>query len=136
MKDKIETCLANLYTDKTIAVGNDLVFIPDFEKSLSPEFKAKVFTANELAYCNQFSNSLQRYASTWAAKEAVYKALKQIDGSPLAWKKIEILRDKPAGQPRVKLHQNPEKFSISLTLSHDGDYTWAIAIIKLNLLQS
>jgi holo-[acyl-carrier protein] synthase len=132
MKDKIDADLATLCVDKTHSAGNDLVFIPDFEKSLTPEFKAKVYSDNEIAYCELFDNSLQRYASTWAAKEAVYKALKQLDDSPLAWKKLEIIRDKAAGQPRVNLYQNPEKFKISLSISHDGDYAWAIAIVQLN----
>lgn len=117
-------------TDKNFAVGNDLVFIPGFAASFNDLFKKKVYTVNEIVYCNQFDDSLLRYASTWAAKEAVYKAIKQIDPSTLGWKKIEIIRDRPASQPRVVIHKESSVFKISLTISHDGDYVWAIALLK------
>jgi holo-[acyl-carrier protein] synthase len=122
-----------LVTAKNFAVGNDLVFIHDFKASFNDLFKKKVYTPAEIAYCEQFDNSLLRYASTWAAKEAVYKAIKQIDSSTLGWKKIEIIRDKAGGQPRVIIRKNPPAFKISLTISHDGDYVWAIALIDTNL---
>lgn len=112
------------------AVGNDIVFIPDFEKSLSPAFKSKVYTAVETAYCELFDNSLLRYASTWAAKEAVYKAVKQLNSAPLPWKKIEITRDKVGGKPSAILPADLEPISLSLSISHDGDYAWAVAIAE------
>jgi holo-[acyl-carrier protein] synthase len=118
-----------LDTDKEFAVGNDLVFMPDFKKSLSDAFKDKVYTANEIAYCEKFNDSVLRYASTWAAKEAVYKALKQVDPGTIGWKKIEIIRKKIAGQPEVLIHTNPD-LKISLSISHDGDYVWAVVLIS------
>ena len=133
MKNELLKTVDQFTIDKDFAVGNDLVFIPDFKVSLTPLFKNKVYTTNELAYCDLFDDALLRYASTWAAKEAVYKALKQLDPAAIAWKKIEILREKIAGRPNVVLHQNPDKFKISLTISHDGDYVWAIAFIQPNL---
>ena len=116
--------------NKKFAVGNDIVFIPDFEKSFNPLFKNKVYTANEIAYCELFDNALLRYASTWAAKEAVYKAIKQVNNALLSWKKIEITRDKIAGKPSVTLHNNQDPLSMSLSISHDGDYVWAIAFAE------
>jgi holo-[acyl-carrier protein] synthase len=121
-----------LVTAKNFAVGNDLVFIPGFQASFDEMFKKKVYTLDEITYCDQFNDSLMRYASTWAAKEAVYKAIKQIDPSALGWKKIEIIRDKPAGRPRAIIHKEQSVFKISLTISHDGDYVWAIAFIDTN----
>lgn len=121
-----------LTTSNNFAVGNDLVFIPNFKASFSDLFKRKVYTPHEITYCEQFDNTMQRYASTWAAKEAVYKAIKQIDQLTLGWKKIEIIHDKPAGQPQVLIHKKSLAFKISLTISHDGDYVWALAIIEIN----
>jgi len=125
MPDELTAC-------NNFAVGNDLVFIPNFQASFNDLFKKKVYTPVEIVYCEQFDNPLLRYASTWAAKEAVYKAIKQIDPSTLGWKKIEIIRDTPAGQPHVIVHKKSFAFKISLTISHDGDYVWAIALIKIN----
>lgn len=112
------------------AVGNDLVFLPDFSKSLNELFKGKVYTLNELEYCEQFDQPILRYASTWAAKEAVYKAVKQLYKQPLAFKNIEITRSKIAGIPQVNLPEYYSDLEISLSITHDGDYAFAIAIVK------
>ena len=133
MENEILKTLDEFAPVKNFAVGNDLVFIPGFEASFNNLFKNKVYTPAEIAYCEQFEGSILRYASTWAAKEAVYKAVKQVDKSTLGWKKIEILRDKPAGQPGVIIHKESLTFKISLTISHDGDYVWAIAFIDTKL---
>ncbi|MEO6849362.1 MAG: holo-ACP synthase [Mucilaginibacter sp.] len=104
--------------------------MPDFNASFGDLFKDKVYTLSEIAYCDRFANPVLHYASTWAAKEAVYKALKQINPKAIGWKKIEIIREKIGGRPDVILHQEPNDFNISLTISHDGDYVWAIAFIN------
>lgn len=130
MEKEIKKALDEITPAQKFSAGNDIVFIPDFEKSFTESFKNKVYTANEIAYCDQFENPLLRYASTWAAKEAVYKAVKQIDPSALGPKKIEILRDKPVGRPTVIIHRDSAKFDVALSISHDGDYAWAIAFIE------
>lgn len=130
MKNKMETDLQQLIHDGTRAVGNDLVYLPQFSAMLSPVFIERVYTEDEKAYCLQFSEPILRYASTWAAKEAVYKALKQLSPKPLGWKSIEIYRNKPAGKPGVLLHPPLHNTTVSLSLSHDGDYVWAIALIE------
>jgi phosphopantetheine--protein transferase-like protein len=132
MEKDVERSLNALTGDRNAATGNDLVFLPNFQLSFTDLFIKKAYTDAEIEYCEQFSDSLLRYASTWAAKEAVYKALKQLDKNTLGWKKIEIVREKNAGQPNVILHNNPGAFKISLTISHDGDYVWAIALIDKN----
>ena len=131
MNNKLLQSIKNLSLDQRFAVGNDLVFLPDFTASFNELFKKKIYTPEEISYCDQFDDAMLRYASTWAAKEAVYKAIKQIDASSIPFKKIEILREKPQGRPHVILHKNPNKFNISLTISHDGDYIWALALIEI-----
>jgi len=129
MKNELEISVSEIIAQRTFAVGNDLVHIKNFKLSLNKLFKNKVYTPNEIAYCESFSDSLQRYASTWAAKEAVYKAIKQLDPTPLGWKKIEISRAKKAGVPTVVLPAHLSKYELSLTISHDAEYTWALALI-------
>lgn len=132
MNSELLKSVEELTAGQKFAVGNDLVFIPDFKHALNPLFKSKTYTAAEIAYCDRFDDSLLRYASTWAAKEAVYKAVKQIDAATLPWLKIEIIRKKIAGRPHVLLHHSPvNPVKVSLTLSHDGDYAWAVAIAEL-----
>ena len=132
MKRKLQSTVDELNSNNRFAIGNDLVFLPNFLLSLTDDFKKKVYTPTELAYCEQFSDPALRYASTWAAKEAVYKAIKQLDRKPLSWKKIEIIREKTAGRPHVILHQHKQPFKISLSISHDGDYIWAAAFVEIN----
>ena len=109
-------------------VGNDIVHLPDFIKSCTPLFVRRVFTKAELEYCEQFNDRNLRYASTWAAKEAVYKCIKQLnEDHRLWWRDIEIFRDKPQGKPMVSIAKIPDLPGIALTISHDGDYVWAVA---------
>jgi holo-[acyl-carrier protein] synthase len=131
MENKTAASVNDLISDN-FAAGNDLVYLPDFKASLTELFKKKVYTPAETAYCELFDDSLLRYASTWAAKEAVYKAVKQLDTTALPFKKIEIIREKPGGRPYVILHKHSGRFKISLTISHDGDYIWAVALIQIN----
>jgi len=126
----IEALVKELPVTAKIAVGNDVVHLPTFVLSLTPQFIRRGYTADELAYISRFDDPVLRYASTWAAKEAVYKALKQSDDTlKLWWRDIEIQRAKPQGKPTVyiKRLKNPPEFS--LTITHDGDYVWALVLM-------
>jgi holo-[acyl-carrier protein] synthase len=131
MKIDFEKEIEIIGLSKDFAVGNDLVFLSDFKASFNSLFKKKIYTVKEIDYCEQFENPLLRYASTWAAKEAVYKAIKQINPRPISFKKIEISRSKIAGIPSVKLPDLYKNLNISLSISHDGDYVWAVVILKI-----
>lgn len=113
-------------------LGNDLVYLPAFMSAFNPLFQKRVFTVAEIAYCDGFNDPVLRYASTFAAKEAVYKATQQLDSKlKLGWKRIEIQRDRPAGMPTVILHTALRQPCIQLTISHDGDYVWAMALASI-----
>ena len=114
-----------------LALGNDLVFLPSFRQSCTELFKRKVYSVEEAQYCEAFSDPTLRYASTFAAKEAAYKALKQLfSKGVLPWRSMQILRDGPSKRPFVR-HPLLDRFcKHSLTISHDGDYVWAsIAVV-------
>jgi holo-[acyl-carrier protein] synthase len=130
MQSKLEISVNQLTAQRTFAVGNDLVHIENFKLSLNDLFKNKVYTPSEITYCESFGDSIQRYASTWAAKEAVYKAIKQLDPASIGWKKIEIIRAKKAGIPTVVLPEHLKNLEVSLTISHDAEYAWALALIN------
>ncbi len=118
---------------KGIATGNDIIHLPAFIKSCTSHFIKRGFTEDELVYCSKFADPFLRYASTWAAKESVYKAIKQTDNNiKLWWKDIEILRARPAGKPTVQIKKLKTPLEFSLSISHDGDYVWAIAICLYN----
>jgi len=117
-------------TLQDFAVGNDAVFLPDFDASFNLLFKNKVYTTDEVAYCELFDRPLLRFASTWAAKEAVYKAVKQLIPKRLGFRNIKITRSKIGGVPTVNLPPDFGDLKISLSITHDGDYAWAIAIAR------
>lgn len=131
--EQLENSLRELTEAKKeniLAIGNDIIYLPNFEKSLTPEFINKVFAPEELDYIRAFSEPVLRYASTFAAKEAVYKCLKKIHPHrTIAWKEIKILRKKPAGRPEVFIQPSTGNHKISITISHDKDYVWAIALV-------
>lgn len=131
MNLKTEDLFIQLNTRQDFAIGNDVVYLPDFEKSFNDLFKQKVYTSIELSYCDLFEHAILRYASTWAAKEAAYKAIKQLHKGPLPFKKIEIVREKISGKPLINLPAELSKFKLSLTISHDGDYIWAAVFAKI-----
>ena len=118
--------------DAMVKAGNDVIFLPHFQDSLTDSFIRRVYTSGEKSYCNSFREASLRYASTFAAKEAIFKALKQWEeGLTIPWKQIEIIRDKIAGKPTVNLFNGAgPAFDTSLSISHDGDYVWAIALIS------
>ena len=134
MMDEAE--LSNLLRQSGLCeayLGNDLIFLPDFIKnSFTEGFKRRVYAPEEVVYCEQFSNPGLRYASTFCAKEATYKAIKQYDSTiKLSWKKIVISRDSIAGKPQVLLPDEIQsRCSISLSITHDGDYVWSIALLQ------
>ncbi|MEA3493550.1 MAG: 4'-phosphopantetheinyl transferase superfamily protein [Candidatus Margulisiibacteriota bacterium] len=116
----------------TFAVGNDIVFIPDFEKSLSEPFKKRVFSELEIDQIEKYKACpLIRYASTWAAKESVVKALRQVfdGGLGLAWKDIQVIRENKIPGVRI-LMPRYSQLSFSLSLSHDRDYAFAVVVLK------
>ncbi|MEM9025613.1 MAG: 4'-phosphopantetheinyl transferase superfamily protein [Verrucomicrobiota bacterium] len=121
------------FYDVPVFVGNDLVHLPDFRELLNASFTRRAYAESEIAYCEQFEDPSLRYASTWAAKEAVMKALRQaIPEFTCPWKQIVIMRKKASGMPTVQFPDSvmPE-LKCRLTLSHDGEYAWAIALMTL-----
>lgn len=67
-------------------------------------FKARVFTADEQAYCDaRGTGRYESYAARFAAKEATMKALGIGWGAQMGWLDIEVVRE-PDGRPTILLH--------------------------------
>ena len=63
-------------------------------------FINRVFTADEVRYCQSRRQSTQHFAARWAAKQAVLKALGIAAARGMSWTDIEI-RKAPHGQAVV-----------------------------------
>ena len=63
---------------KIFGIGTDIVNIKRMDKSLKKfglKFKNKIFSRNEINYCEKKKNPASFYAKRFAAKEAFSKAL-------------------------------------------------------------
>ena len=89
----------------------------------------KIFSPEEIAYCEKKAKKYQHYAVRFAAKEAVYKAL---NGKRLILKDISI-KNNTSGRPEVILKGKKQKDNnIMISLSHSHRYAVAYAIAVRN----
>lgn len=122
-----------------LGLGIDIIEIARIKKSIDSygdKFLEKVFTDEEIKYCNSKFNKYQHYAARFAAKEAVYKALASGWQEGLRWKDIEIQNDnsgmpsiKPSGKLKMFLSNNTQ---LRLSFSHSDHYVTSVAIIFRN----
>lgn len=107
-------------------VGLDIVEIERVERlaRANPRFLRRIFSAQEIQYCQSKKKRWQHVAARFAAKEAVWKALGQ---AGIALQDISVHR--PAqGPPGVLLRGRPASH-IKLSLSHCDRYAMAVAIV-------
>ena len=99
-----------------IGLGIDLVEYESFEGLQDDaRFLKKVFTKEEVFYCRTKSNPLPYLAARFATKEAVIKALGQLD-EDIFYSQIEILK-RENGSIKVILKEHPY-FLVKVSLSH------------------
>ncbi len=129
---------------KIFGIGTDIVNIKRMEKSLkrrSYQFKNKIFSKNEITYCEKKKNPSSFYAKRFAAKEALTKALGVGIRKGINLKDIQILNDNK-GKPFIELKGPIDKFlrrkiknkkyNIYLSLSDDIPWAQATVIISYN----
>ena len=127
---------------KIFGIGTDIVNIKRMEKSLKSKgasFKKKIFSKNEIIYCEKKKNPSPFYAKRFAAKEALSKALGTGIRQGVNFKDIEILND-IFGKPSILLKGSTEnflkkkikkkKYFIYLSLSDDLPWAQATVIIS------
>lgn len=84
-------------------IGIDIIETYRIRKACrKPRFLERVFTTKEREHFEKHGNDPQMIAGSFAAKEAVSKALGTGIGE-IGWREIEILRDHK-GKPYVELH--------------------------------
>ncbi len=121
-----------------MGIGADLVHVPRLAQAMQrhPGFAGRVYTAAEIAYCDQHREPAPRYAARFAAKEAVLKALGTGLARGMRWRDVEILHG-PARDPRVVLHgavaetaRHRGVRAVLISLSHAGEYALACAVTE------
>ena len=128
---------------KIFGIGIDVVNIKRMEKTLkiNNNFKKRIFSKNEIIYCEKRKNPSSFYAKRFAAKEALSKALGTGIRKGINFRDIEILNDN-FGKPSIKLKGSTaiflkrkiknKKYSIYLSLSDDVPWAQATVIVSYN----
>jgi holo-[acyl-carrier protein] synthase len=88
-----------------LGVGNDILEVGRIQRELDqsgPSFRERLFSPDEIAYCDAKRYPAQHYAARFAAKEAFLKALNTGLRDGLSWKDMEV-RNGAAGAPELIL---------------------------------
>ena len=97
-------------------------------------FINRVYTPDEIAYCQSRRQATQHFTGRWAAKEAILKALGTGWRRGISWRDMEI-RNEPSGRPVVAvrggLKELVEQLGITkllVSISHCRTHATAYAI--------
>jgi hydroxyethylthiazole kinase-like uncharacterized protein yjeF len=107
----------------TLVVGVDVTVVDRIAAVLQrhPRFAQRIYTPAEQRIS---ARKPERWASRWAAKEAVRKVCSSRGEAMPAYRDIEVVRRR-GGPPRV--HIRGEETDIALSLTHDGGLAIAVA---------
>lgn len=120
-----------------ITIGVDLVDVGRMERIIfrwQDRFLRRIFTDEEIKYCNNRKDPAQRFATRFAAKAAVVKAIFAKGDYP-DYREIEISAEH--NRPIVKLLGKAKDASdklnvknIHLMVAHDGNYSVANVVLE------
>jgi holo-[acyl-carrier protein] synthase len=110
-----------------VGLGVDIAEVPRIQAAIErhgQSFLRRVFTPNEIEYCERFKNKFERYAGRFAAKEAAMKALGTGWRRGIRWVDLEVGREQ-SGRPTMALAGEAAKIAahlgvkrISLSITH------------------
>ncbi len=126
-----------------VGIGVDIADINRIKHSLDEfgeRFRQRVFTAAEIAYCEQFTHEpakVERYAARFAAKEAARKALgAAVPLRALSWQEVEIISSSE-GAPQLRFHARAAELIAQLnitrahvSLSHAPEHAVAFVVLE------
>ena len=97
-------------------------------------FLQRVFTEQEIRYCQKRRAAIQHYAGRWAAKEAVMKTLGTGFTRGVGFQDIEVITRR-SGQPTIKLRGGAAELAkrlgiddVLISISHCRAYATATAV--------
>lgn len=120
-----------------VSSGVDIIEIQrvqDSIENIGEKFKRKVYTDNEIKYCeSKKANKYQHYAARFAAKEAIFKAISRFLESKydFSWKNVEILNDEE-GKPIINFIgiEFKQISSIDISISHCKEFAVANVVLQ------
>ena len=110
--------------------------IAEVIESQGERFLKRVFTRDEVAYCEQFRNKYERFAGRFAAKEAAMKALGTGWSRGVRWVDVEVVRHR-GRRPTLELKGEARKIAdglgvrnIALSITHTVEQAIAQVIFE------
>jgi holo-[acyl-carrier protein] synthase len=99
-----------------LGLGVDICEIARMERALErhPTMRERVFTPEEIAYCDAKGRPAESFAGRFAAREATIKALGGYRGR--RWQDISVTRH-PSGAPMIALTGNAKRRADALGVS-------------------
>jgi len=118
-----------------IATGIDIVNVARIKKIIEEKkesFLCRIFSPEEISYCDKKANRYQHYAARFAAKEAFLKALPK-SAAPLSYK--DIMVHKKGNAPYIALNTRKQQclehiHSISLSIAHEHEFAVAVVVLE------
>jgi holo-[acyl-carrier protein] synthase len=105
-------------------------------ESQGQRFLRRVYTPEEVAYCEQFKNKFERFAGRFAAKEAAMKALGTGWSRGVRWVDVEVVRQR-GRRPSMALKGEAKKIAealgvknIALSITHTAEQAIAQVIFE------
>jgi len=122
-----------------VGTGIDLAEVPRIAAAIErfgERFLRRVFTADEIRYCESKANRTERYAARFAAKEAALKAIGTGWKRGVAWTDVEVRRE-PGGRPTIAFHGKAAEFAaqlgvkyVALSITHTKENAMAQVILE------
>ena len=110
-------------------IGIDIIEVARLKKAAEAHarFLEKIFTAEEIRYCESMHNRYLHLAARFAAKESFFKAL----GRRISWTAVGVV-NLPSGQPElvVTSQENLGFDRAKVSLSHIADYGLAMVVLE------
>jgi holo-[acyl-carrier protein] synthase len=117
-------------------IGIDLVEVRRIRESFQKfgaRFQQRVFTPDEITFCETLSDKYLSYAARFAAKEAFSKALGTGLRGAIGWTEIQV-NDNERTRPTMTVFGAARRLlgdrRISVSLSHVRDYATAMVVIE------
>jgi len=122
-----------------VGTGIDIAEVPRIRQAITrfgDRFLKRIYTADEMRYCDSKANRVERYAARFAAKEAAMKALGTGWSRGVRWRDCEVVR-LPGGRPTICFHGKAGEIAAklgvknaALSLSHTAEQAIAQVILE------
>ncbi len=122
-----------------VGTGIDIVEVPRVAQAIErfgDRFLQRIYTPDEIRYCQSKRNAAERFAARFAAKEAALKAIGTGWKNGISWTEVEVARE-PGGRPSLRFSGKAAAVATrlgmkraSLSLSHTAQLAIAKVILE------